>query len=448
MWPFKKVKPGIAFEKTQNGAVLTRYSGEDEAYIIPDEYENLPVTEIAANAFKDAKRLKAVYMGKNIQKIGKKAFSGCAENLSLVLNESAERQEGALIGCKSIYYETDSGLTLVSYAGHETDIVLESECFHRPVTAVGEKVFYMFAYLKSVSLPKSLLSIGQAAFAGCSDLTDIVFPPCMEEIGNEAFLKSGLTSVTVPESMKTVGEKAFFACEDLKTAVFKGKNTAIGAAAFAKCALTGITLPENLTELQSEVLRENKSLTSLTIPKSVEAVWEYALADTSLERIELPDACEVIGEGAFSGSKALKEVRFSRAVREIGPSALSFCPQLSSLYLPCPRFEVSDSLLIDTQSKTVLACISNLSGENLAVPDGVKSVSDCAFAGNENIKNLVLPESVVYAGVWAFRDMKNLNTLEIRSDKITFGDSPLFGSEPEYLICEDHIHELLESFIA
>ena len=37
------------------------------------------VTEIAANAFKDCKKLKKVIIGKNVSNIGKKAFYGCSK---------------------------------------------------------------------------------------------------------------------------------------------------------------------------------------------------------------------------------------------------------------------------------------------------------------------------------------------------------------------------------
>lgn len=441
MWPFRKAKPAKSFEIVSDHAILNYYDGADAYYRVPDMFEGVPVTEIAANAFKDARHVKGIFTGKNIRKIGKKAFSGCADDLRLVLNEKAERAEGALTGVKSVYFENGTGLSLVSYAGQETELVLENSCFDLPVTGIGEKLFYMFAFLKSVRLPAHLKEIGQAAFAGCSDLTRITFPSALEVIAPEAFAKSGLTSVTFPESVKTVGERAFFYCEELEKADFRGKDVCIGPGAFAKCALTSISLPENLTELQSEVLRENKRLTGVRIPKTVEAVWEYALADTGLLMIELPETAEVLGEGAFANSKALESVYLGSKIREIGPSAFSFCPNLRSLRLTEGRFRIENSLLIDTEKKRVLACLAPLSAGKIAVEEGITEISDSAFAGNDKIEVLTLPDSVKHLGAWAFRDMKNLKTLEIRAQSLTMGDNPLFGTYPENLICSDEISE-------
>ncbi len=439
MWPFKKAKSEKPFEIAHDHAILNYYAGTETNFRVPETYENLPVTEIAPNAFRDAKHVKAVYTGANIRKIGKKAFFGCADDLRLILNPGAEREEGALMGVKSVYFENETGLTLVSYAGQETELRLEDECFGKKVTGIGEKVFYMFAYLKSIRLPSNLRIIGSAAFAGCSDLAGIDFPGTLEAIAPEAFFKSGLKAVVFPESLKNVGEHAFMGCAELEKAVFKGKNTHLSSGAFARCALTEIVLPENFTELQSEVLRENRKLTHVRIPETVEAVWEYALADTGLKDIGLPESVEVIGEGAFANSKALESVRLGRNIREIGQSAFSFCPNLKSLSLTEGRFRLESGLLIDTEKRRVIVSLAQMSPAKVSVPEGITEISDSAFAGNDKIESLILPESVVRLGAWALRDMKKLNYLEIKAENVAFGDSPLFGTYPEEFICTDEI---------
>ena len=448
MWPFKKAKSEKPFEIAHDHAILNYYAGTETNFRVPETYENLPVTEIAPNAFRDAKHVIAVYTGANIRKIGKKAFFGCADDLRIILNPGAERMEGALTGVKSVYFENETGLTLVSYAGQETELHLEDECFGIKVTGIGEKVFYMFAYLKSIRLPSHLQSIGRAAFAGCSDLAGIDFPGTLEAIAPEAFFKSGLKAVVFPESLKNVGEHAFMGCAELEKAVFRGKNASISAGAFARCGLTSIDFPENLTELQSEVLRENKRLKTIRIPKTVEAVWEYALADTALSSIELPENTEVIAEGAFANAFALESVYLGSRIREIGQSAFSFCPNLKSISLTEGKFKIENALLIDTENNRVIACLAPVSPEKIVVPDGITEISDSAFAKNDKIKTLILPQSVQHLGAWALREMKNLEYLEIKAENVSFGDSPLFGTYPEEFICTDEIADAIEEMEA
>jgi len=436
MWPFRKTGYEAEFKSVSGSAVLVSYRGQSEAYEIPETYVVEPVTEIAAGAFKSAS-VKAVYAGANIKKIGKKAFAGCHADVSVIIPEIAGRAEGALIGCKSVYYESQEGLTLVSYSGHEENITLESSCFSKKVVKLGDRLFRMFAYLKSIKLPESLVSIGQECFLGCDDLTRIDFPPTLAEIGKGAFSKAGFTSVLLPARLEKVGDYAFLGCKNLESVSFSNPDTVIGAGAFAKCALTKIVLPEHLSEIQSEVFRENKRLSSIVLPKSVEAVWEYAFADSGLESISLPENTEIIGEGAFSGMTKLASADFSDKMREIGSGAFAFSDKLARIDTRNTAFSVTDGLLIDRKNRRLIAALPALVRESVTVPDGISEIGDYAFAGLKGVKKIVLPESVQSVGAWAMRDMGEIETLELMGNAPVFGENAFFGTDIHHLTGRD-----------
>lgn len=446
MWFFKKSAEPVRFEKTPEGARLVSYSGEDKTYIVPDEYEGAPVTEIAPGAFK-SKALQSVYLGANIKTIGKKAFAGCAQNFSLVLRAKAERAEGALLGCRYVYFEENASLTLVSYAAQDTEVVLADECCGYPVTAVGEKVFYMFAYLKSIRLPQRLRAIGAECFLGCSDLEAVELPPSLQRIGAGAFAKSGLREIVVPESVREVGRCAFLNCNELEKAIFQGADTVIEPAAFAKSGLTEVALPENLSEIQSEVFRGCKKLSRIAFPRALEAVWEFAFAESGVCDITLPDSAEVIGEGAFSGMTALKSAFLSAKIREIGAGAFSHCPALSGIRIFNNAFSVREYCLIDTARQRLIACLEPLSPENAVLPTGLREIGDYAFSENQRIKTLILPESVERIGSCAFQNMKALEKIEIKSIVAEFGDNPFIGTQLNEYICPDEIESIMAEFM-
>ena len=51
--------------------------------------------------------------------------------------------------------------------------------------------------------------------------------------------------------------------------------------------------------------------------------------------------------------------------------------------------------------------------KRVAIPDGIETVGENAFEGNEAVEEIVIPDSVKYVRKRAFADMKNLRRLEI-----------------------------------
>ena len=64
--------------------------------------------------------------------------------------------------------------------------------------------------LTSVTIPNSVTSIGNYAFASCEGLTSVTIPNSVTSIEWDAFKGcSGLTSVTIPNSVTSIGHNAF-----------------------------------------------------------------------------------------------------------------------------------------------------------------------------------------------------------------------------------------------
>ena len=108
--------------------------------------------------------------------------------------------------------------------------------------------------LTSVTLPKSLTSIGGNAFYGCSDLTSITIPDKVTSIGPNAFEDcTGLTSVNIGNSVTRIGSDAFYNCIGLTSVTIPNSVTSIGDWAFTGCTgLTSVTIPNSVTWIGSD----------------------------------------------------------------------------------------------------------------------------------------------------------------------------------------------------
>lgn len=109
--------------------------------------------------------------------------------------------------------------------------------------------------LTSITLPNSLLVIGNNVFRGCSGLTSITIPSNVMHIGDYAFNKAGLTSITIPSSVISIGVQSF-----------------------GRCRLDSVTLNNGLKLIDYMAFANCSSLSSITIPSSVEFIGGYAFS--------------------------------------------------------------------------------------------------------------------------------------------------------------------------
>lgn len=123
------------------------------------------------------------------------------------------------------------------------------------LTYIGKKETYSNGYsilssdfwgctnLSSVVLPETVKEIGSGAFSGCKSLSSIEIPASVSSIYGNAFGGTGLTSITFPEgSSINFHEGAFAQCMSLSTVRFEGAISSYGVEAgiFEDCPITNL----------------------------------------------------------------------------------------------------------------------------------------------------------------------------------------------------------------
>lgn len=112
------------------------------------------------------------------------------------------------------------------------EIVIPKRIGGRTVTAIGSSAFLNLTATK-ITLPNSIISIGEGAFACCEWLTEIEIPNSVASIGSSAFSTcKALAEVRIPENVTEIGERAFWGCKNLKKVVVPASVTDIGEDAF------------------------------------------------------------------------------------------------------------------------------------------------------------------------------------------------------------------------
>ena len=180
------------------------------------------------------------------------------------------------------------------------------------VTSFANSAFYYNTSLTSITIPNSVTSIGDYAFAATS-LTSVTIPNSVTSIGYQAFtFAASLTSVTLPNSITSIGDFAFYGATSLTSITIPNSVTSIGALAFYNnTSLTSITIPNSVTSIGSSAFRGATSLTSITIPNSVTSIGSTAFyGATSLTAITIPDSVISLGSNAFGNTTSLTQYSY------------------------------------------------------------------------------------------------------------------------------------------
>ncbi|MCL2627487.1 MAG: leucine-rich repeat protein [Oscillospiraceae bacterium] len=130
----------------------------------------------------------------------------------------------------------------------------------------------------------------------------------------------GGMSITLPNTLVEIGENAFQNNSSLSTVVIPNSVTAIRGGAFRNSAISSITIPDSVTIIESSVFWETANLTSITIPNSVTEIGSHAFAESGLTSIVIPDSVTKIGDRAFYETD-LQSIVIGNGVTEIGKSA-------------------------------------------------------------------------------------------------------------------------------
>lgn len=208
--------------------------------------------------------------------------------------------------CGKITKLTIDGATSIGESAFEgcrnlTDVVISSS-----VTSIGEEAFESCEKLTNTSISsilKEATSIGEGAFRGCTSLTSVEIPESVTSIDVAAFGQcSNLTSVKILGTITSIAKSTFIACGKLRDIAIPVSVTSIGDWAFARCSgLADIKIQENVTSIGNRAFENCTSLTTIKIPDSVTSIGENAFNGcSSLRQVDLPCVIPTISQAAFN----------------------------------------------------------------------------------------------------------------------------------------------------
>ena len=240
------VLPGFEYEKTEEGIVITRYSGKEAYPMIESHYGGVPVTAIGKEAFKSCIHLKKIRLPDTVTSIGDSAFYGCSGMISVSLPDSLVLiGDHAFEGCTSLTsIVIPEKVEEIPFMAFEKCAGLTSVTLPEGVKTIRPCAFSHCSSLTFVDIPKGLTFLGWISFEGCSALTSVVIPDGVKQIGHNTFTDcTNLSSVVIGKGVRKIGERAFRCCENLTSLRISGRIKEIERDAFDGCRKLTVTCP-------------------------------------------------------------------------------------------------------------------------------------------------------------------------------------------------------------
>ena len=361
-------------------AIVKGYTGTSKRVFIGDEYNGVAVCAIASHAF-SGMGLTDIVVPESVVFVGEKAFEGC---------EAIYDTEGGLI-------YVDGILIGVS---EETSAVVVRE----GTRAVADKAFSGTYHINAVTLPDSVLVLGNSAFESCNGLKAVHLGESsrLYYIGESCFrYLFSLTTFNVPDTVTTIGTNAFYCCEKLENIKIPSGLTSIAPYAFYSCLMiTDLVIPEGVTAIGDGAFNSCKNLETVKIADSVETIGMAAFSSgnrniSALVGVTFGEGSKLryIGSGAFSGNYALESIIIPAGVTCIESETFNNCSALASVTFR------SDSTITYIGSRAFYYCAAL---KTIDIPKSVTSIGNEAFYSCDLIESLVIPASVESIGEYAF----------------------------------------------
>ena len=380
----------------------------------------------------------------------------------------------------SIAPDMTTNATITAVTPADGALIVPSQVDGYIVKAIGSYVGKNCENITLLKIPDSVTWISGGAFTYCTSLGELVLGDGLTGIGGYSY-----SNVDTDSNNGYEQYGAFAGCVNLTNIVFGSSLETIGNQCFARCtSLPSLSLPDTVTSLGSQCFYGSENLCSVSIGTGLESMGQYAFAKcTALKSVEFrpcDTAKLIISEGAFRWCSALEEVAFSDAIKSFRPDAFNSCSALKRVVIPDSVTGISggaftyctslgelilgDGLTgiggysysnVDTDSNNGYEqygafagcvnltnivfgssletignqCFARCSVGNLVFPDTLTSIGVQCFWKCSSLKSVVLGNGLTSVGKYAFANCTALRSLNVGTSMGTFGDYAFSGCE-------------------
>ncbi len=407
------------------------------------------IERVDEQAFQNCAALTTVTIEEGVKVIGPSAFSRCSGLASIAfpstlesiessafsysgLNSVTIRQNTKEVGASAFYY--CSNLSSVSIGSSST--IIGEEAFagtkwmdNQPVGPVyldnrliSFKGDMDYDYTLKVAEGTVAIAARAIPYSGTykydEKLVAVTLPSSLKYIGERAFSNSKISTVTIPDNVTYVGAGAFG--WNLTGEVKVGKSVAYIGNQGCGRSLANITIASGnsyLTKADGMLYNRNtgdlflvdlpEATTSLTFPSSIKYFTDAYFAGDCSRFTSL-----TFGHNISNVDANGNEIKFGEFFKYNNFTGLTYF----SVSENSPYFSAVDGSLYNKDQTTLIAVPAGRSTSTLTMPETVTRVDNRACAGNGNITAVVLSPKCIAVSEGAFEGCENLRDVDLGRD--------------------------------
>ena len=377
------------------------------------------VTYIKAHAFYGCTAFTSVTIPASVTTIGIGAFTECT-GLTRVTTPSLN----AWLNIH--FYSADANP--LSYAH---SLYVNNTKITTPNIPDGCQIIKPYAFsgadFTSVTVPSSLVNVGEGAFINCNSLTKVTVADlpswCAIEFANAAanpltyahhlwtngsMIASDGNWSTLQPLVPLIGSYALSGWTDLQNLTIEGYVDVVENSAFTGCTnLTSVTINDNLDAIASATYTSTNNLKT----RFGSQVTSYTLGPH----------VTTIGDYAFYNCSGMTEVTFQGPVSSMGNDAFKGCTGLTRVNVN--NLNAWCGIDFDYYDSNPLYYAHHLYHNNNLVTqldnlDSPASIGAYAFSGCTDLTSVTIPSSVQSVGNHAFYGCTSLTTVTINSNAV------------------------------
>ncbi len=297
-----------------------------------------------------------------------------------------------------------SGLAITFQSGNPNYVTEDGVTYNASKTQI---LFCAKDKTGSYVMPDSVTDIAYGAFAGCSQLTEVILSANVTEIVYATFAScTNLTTIDLPQGLISIHDSAFDNTTSLESVDLPDTLTWIGTNAFYGSGLTSLSVPDSVDFIDCQAFADT-AIQTLDLGNGIEGIYEYAFSGTPVTAVTLPNSLSYLGSGVFANCGQLKTLSIGSGLTSIYDNTFSNTA-LESVNIPSNIDYVASDAFAYSAIKT------------LTLNEGLERIGDSAFYGCRNLTSVTIPSSVQIILERAFAGCDSLTSLNVAEGNATY----------------------------